>query len=435
MATYYVWSGATGSGSGADWANAVTSLVTMFATDVAGDTIYVAHDHAETTGTGTKLLQVDGTIAVPTSVLCVNRAGSVPPVYADRRATAQITTPSGDIFLASGYQFWDGFVFIAGSGSTAAGIRTSGSAVRIDNCTININNTNASSRVAFGGNGGWTEVNNCTVQFGDVNQQVVPNGTVRIRNTVTPFLVGSVVPTKMFVSGGAGVFTLHGLDLSNIGSGKTLCDPTNLGSMTDFRFIDCKIDTAVTKMTVPNNIGAGGATFMRSHSSGNNYTLSTVNAMGALDEETTIIRTGGASDGTVGIAWKITTSAVNNSFLVPFESPPIAVWNTVVGSVVTATVEGVWGGGSLPTDAEIWLEVEYIGSTTQNQGRTVNDARSHVLVAAANQASSSATWGGSTTKFKLGVTFTPQRAGWVTGKVKVGKPASTFYVDPMIVLT
>ena len=81
MAAYYVWSGATGAGTGANWANAFTTLTTAFVTEVAGDTLYVAHDHAETTSSNLNLVS-SGTVSNPTKVICVNRAGSVPPVSA-----------------------------------------------------------------------------------------------------------------------------------------------------------------------------------------------------------------------------------------------------------------------------------------------------------------------------------------------------------------
>ena len=89
MANLYCWSGATGTASGAIWANAKTTLAAALVTEVAGDTIFVAHDHVETTA-GALTLTSNGTLANPTKVICVNRAGSVPPVSGDRRDTAQI---------------------------------------------------------------------------------------------------------------------------------------------------------------------------------------------------------------------------------------------------------------------------------------------------------------------------------------------------------
>jgi len=165
-----------------------------------------------------------------------------------------------------------------------------------------------------------------------------------------------------------------------------------------------------------------------------NYTVHRHRYSGLLVEETTIIRTGGASDGTTPIAWKITTTA-NCSYSLPFECPPIAIWNDTTGSSVTATIEGVWGGGAVPNDDDIWIDVEYLGDASSSQGSFVNDGKADLIIAAAGQASSAETWGGSTTKFKLAVSFTPQQRGWIYARVKCGKASTTFYVDPLCVLS
>ena len=44
MASYYVWSGAAGTGTGASWANAYTTLSLAFSCKSAGDVFYVATD-------------------------------------------------------------------------------------------------------------------------------------------------------------------------------------------------------------------------------------------------------------------------------------------------------------------------------------------------------------------------------------------------------
>jgi hypothetical protein len=48
MANVYVYSGAAGAGTGADWTNAYTTLTAALAAKAAGDDFWVAHDHAET---------------------------------------------------------------------------------------------------------------------------------------------------------------------------------------------------------------------------------------------------------------------------------------------------------------------------------------------------------------------------------------------------
>lgn len=84
MANHYVWSGATGGATGADWADAYLTLAAAATGSVAGDTFYVAHDHAETQASA-MTITFPGTEASPNRVYCVDRAGSVPPVAADLR--------------------------------------------------------------------------------------------------------------------------------------------------------------------------------------------------------------------------------------------------------------------------------------------------------------------------------------------------------------
>ena len=70
----------------------------------------------------------------------------------------------------------------------------------------------------------------------------------------------------------------------------------------------------------------------------------------------------------------ITTANCNYSL--PFECPPIAIWNDTTGSAVTATVEGIWGGGAVPLDDEIWLDVEYLGDASpRRRARSSTTAR------------------------------------------------------------
>ncbi|TIR86416.1 MAG: hypothetical protein E5X04_00670 [Mesorhizobium sp.] len=174
--------------------------------------------------------------------------------------------------------------------------------------------------------------------------------------------------------------------------------------------------------------------FYRSGSSGVNYNINETKYSGTLDEELTIVRTGGASDGTTPLAWKIVTSA-NTTWYTPFTSPPIAIWNDTTGSSVTATVQGIWGGGAAPNNDEIWVEVEYLGDASSPRGSFANDSKADPLASAAGQTAGSGTWGGSTTKFELAATFTPQQKGWILVTVKAAKPSSTFYIDPKVTLT
>src|SRR4029077_14277585 len=91
MANVYVDSNAAGAGTGADWANAYTTLGAALTAKAAGDSFFVAHNHAETAASA-KVLTSPGTVSNPCFIYCVSSAGSVPPVSADLRTTATITT-------------------------------------------------------------------------------------------------------------------------------------------------------------------------------------------------------------------------------------------------------------------------------------------------------------------------------------------------------
>jgi hypothetical protein len=441
MASYYVWSGATGSNNGSSWANAFTTLTTAFATEAAGDTLYVAHDHAESTA-GSLTLTSSGTSVNPTKVVCVDRGGSVPPVSADRRATAQVSATGAVNITFVGSTHYDGIIFNAGSGSTGAtqiivGTVT-GVVMRFDNCSLRIGNAFnvGSNNIQFGSptaGGQLVELNNTTVSFGHVLNNITTYARLIWRNTASA-LLGSI-PTLLFTVGAArgGSVECLGVDLSAAGSGKTIADTGNSQGAA-YRFVDCKLDAAVTKSTVPGAYGAPDIDFVRCGASGVNYTVQRHRITGLLTEETTIVRTGGATDGTTPLAWKIVTTSTC-TYSLPFECPAIAIWNDTVGSAVTATIEGIWGGGAVPNDDDVWLDVEYLGDASSPQASFVNDGKANLLASAAGQTSSSATWGGSTTKFKLAVTFTPQQKGWIYARVKCAKASSTFYIDPLVTLT
>jgi hypothetical protein len=439
MAIYYVYSGAGGSNNGSSWANAFTTLTTAFATEVAGDTLYVAHDHAETTAAAITLTS-SGTSSAVTKIVCVNRAGSVPPVSADRRATATVTTTGTSNITLNGVAHYDGIIFNAGTGTGSASILIAQLATnwhRLDNCSLRLLTTGVVANITLGGisaGGDYVELNNTTVSFANSNHTIICYGRVKWGNTPSALL--GTMPTSLFQAPNArgGSIECIGVDLSAAGSGKTLVNSAGPSQAGTALFLDCKLDAAVTKSLAPGSGGTWDIDFVRSGSAGVNYTTYSDRMAGRLIEETTIVRTGGASDGTTPIAWKIATTG-NCFYSTPFNCPPMAIWNDTTGASVTATVEGIWGGGSVPNDDDVWLEVEFLGDASSPQGSFVNDGKADLLTTAAGQTSSSETWGGSTTKFKLAVTFTPQQKGWIYARVKCAKASTTFYIDPLVTLT
>ena len=438
MASYYVWSGAAGANNGTSWANAYTNLVAMFTGGkLAGDVFYVAHDHVETSASAVQY-NAPGTSALPCKVVCVDRGGSVPPVPADRRNTAQLnTTGTAAISINGNNSIWDGFIFNCGTGAAVANINVgtnNGVWLRLDNCSLRLNTT-ATSFVNFGTTGATSlaELNNTTMSFGAVGQSINLLGILKWRNTPSALL--GTIPTALFLNLNTRGASLEctGVDLSAAGSGKTLVSLVTGPMGQTYRFIDCKLNASATRVAFTNPYhGMAEIDFVRSSATGN-YSVYRYRVPGTLEQETTIVRTGGASDGTTPLSWKVLTTANCNPVL-PFDCPPIVIWNDTTGSPKTATVEGIWGAGVVPTDDECFLEVQYLGDAGSPLASQINDGRD-LLTAAANQASSSEVWSGSTTKFKLACTFTALQKGWIYARVKCAKASSTFYIDPLVTLT
>ncbi|WP_143748809.1 hypothetical protein [Mesorhizobium sophorae] len=435
MTAYYVRSGAGGAGTGADWTNAYTTLAAAFSGKSVGDVFYISDDHAESTA-GAVTLSPPGTIANLTQVICVNHSGSVPPVAADLRATATVTvTGANNLTFAGGTGvYYKGIIF---SGASSITMPNTANFVGIfEDCSLRMTGAGA-TKVGIAASGLDTvlvEWINTTLSCAATTQGIKNAGaTFRWRNTPSALL--GTIPTTLIEwnTGRGGDTVLKGVDLSAAGSGKTIVSNT-ASCASRAQIIDCKLNASVTKSAVPTAPGSVDVDFYRSGSSGVNYNYHRERYAGTLDEELTIVRTGGASDGTTPLAWKIVTSA-NTTWLTPFECQPIAIWNDVTGSSVTATVQCIWGGGAVPNNDEIWGDVEYLGDASSPLASFVNDSKATALTTAAGQTAGSGTWGGSTTKFELAVTFTPQQKGWIFFTVKAAKASSTFYIDPKVTLT
>ena len=115
---------------------------------------------------------------------------------------------------------------------------------------------------------------------------------------------------------------------------------------------------------------------------------------------------------------------------------PISVWNDDTGGTKTITVEGIWGGGAVPDNNDIWIEVEYLGSASEPEGLVrVERRRDHPddavelclfvrdLGRLDHEIQDERTTG------------TIQQKGPITVHVFAALPSSTFYIDPKLTVT
>jgi hypothetical protein len=433
MANRYVYSGAAGTGTGADWTNAHTTLAAAITASTAGDTFFVAHDHNETTAASVTLT-FKGSAATPDRVLCVNRAGSVPPVDADL-----VSAPSGQVeatgtstLLVNGSFRCHGIIWRARATSTAAQLSIclgSGNVQRHEKCQFVLSTTSTSSRITFGADPATCTIVDANLLFSATGQQVVVTGLTIIGSNGTTLVNGSgSIPTTLFTSL-TRPFVVRGADLSNLGSGKTITAAPARNSTT--QLINCKLNSAVTISSAsasPDRI----LDVIGCHSTTNAERNERYHFCGTLTTETTIVRTGGATDGAIPFSHKVVSNS-SNRFDFPFEAFDGAIWNDATGSAKTLTVHVITDNVTL-TDADIWLEVEYLGSGAAPISALATDSAATVLTAGANQAASTETWTttGLTTpvKQKLDVTFTPQMAGAIRWRVKLAKASTTVYICP-----
>jgi hypothetical protein len=118
----------------------------------------------------------------------------------------------------------------------------------------------------------------------------------------------------------------------------------------------------------------------------------------------------------------------------PLESFWMDVNNSTIGGPRTATVE-IISSASLNNN-DISLLLEYEGTTGSSLASFVSSLNPLATVAAVP--TSTATWNASPAtpvRQHLQVTFTPQVLGRVRGQIRLGKPSTTVYVDPRLILT
>jgi hypothetical protein len=243
-----------------------------------------------------------------------------------------------------------------------------------------------------------------------------------------------------------GVATLSGVDLSNISSSASLISSTSGGIELKALFRNCKLPAAWsgTLFSATPTLAGMRAEMHNCDAGDTNYRLWVEDYAGSIKHETTIVRTGGASDGTTTHAWKMATSSNAEYPVIHLESPEIVKWNDTTGSAITVTVEIVHdsqgaGSGSKFQNDEIWLEVMYLGTSGFPLGTWDVSNAVAILGTAANQADSTETWTttGLTTpvKQKLAATFTPQEKGYIHARVVMAKASKTAYIDPKLTIT
>jgi hypothetical protein len=425
-------------------------VATWFA---AGNTIFVGDNHAESqTTTISPNPSLSGTTV--SRIICHNHAGSYPPASSDLATTATISTTAAQnitLNLTGGAIYVYGLAFIVGVGQStncAINFALNVAFCLFEACVFKIATTSNTtlSNVGLSTNfPGFMVWSNCQVSFAAASQVISPGtagNSVRFtwQNTAQVLATGSSVPTNLFGQPAAGTFgelVLETLDLSQWTSVFAMAN----NSLGNWIVKDCKLNAAATFPTpfVTGNV----IQVIRSDGGATAYKSARYAYEGTETTETSITRVGGASDPTGQAQSRKIVTTANSQWLRPFKAEQYAIWNTRTAANVTVTVYGTINAGAVPNNDDIWMEVEYLGSSSFPTGTIVNTTKANLYSANAAVASDGSTWNGGGSgagwsPFKLTTTLSspqPGMAGYVMARVRAAKTSTTWYIDPQIVLS
>lgn len=421
------------SGTTPDWSFATIYLDYASVALVAnGETVFVSHQHSENPGTAPSIQPA--TTYTGWKCVCVND-GAAPPTAV---ATGAVVTTTGALDITTGGSnngYFYGIKFVAGATDTGTRSIVTSTGY-FENCAFEIASSGASSTITS--NAAYWK--NCTVKFAAAGQTItVSSGKLNWNGG--GLAVGSTSPTALIGSGMLLVY-LDNLDLSQAAAAMNLT-AANVTSALAIR--NCKMPTSWS-----GTIGtAQTAVYGPAYSMGTyncidgtlNYGFLRKTAYGSVTYEATKVKSGGATDGTTALSWKLDTLATAGVGFpnTAAHTQEIVKWQETVGNPITVSVDILHDSLTKLKDDEVWLEVMYLSAANSTLGATVSSAKATQLTTAADVAASSATW--TTTgltnpnKQKLSVTFTPQLKGFIFARVFVNKASYTVYIDPKLIIS
>lgn len=419
------------------WDNAhlrAHGFISSAAIIVSGDTVFFSKTHVEpVVATATTWVLASVSFATPVRFLCVDDTGD-PASPTMLATTAVIELQNTHTLSGGGYLF--GLDFRTGTGASVHNFTCGDTEdlTWLENCKLRLVSTSASARMNLGNTAGSIVVlKNTTVQFGATGQSIAVDTGKFVWFDTSSALVGATVPTTLFTSGSAFQIEVSGVDLSAF-TGALITGSSQRGEAI---FNGVSLNASGT-LTTGSFARAGGisahGTYFGSGTDPLNFERKAGN--GTWTEELTLIRTGGANDGTAGFSWRcVTESTAQRAY--PSYSPWLQTYNTSTGTAKTVTVEILHDSVTNLKDTDIWVEVEALSVTSSLQTDYHNDFGG-LLVAGTDQSTSAAVW--TTTgmanpnKQKLEVTFTPRIRGPIRARVVVALASKTVFIDPKIAI-
>lgn len=428
-----VWTEVTGLSTynaGGAWSAPHARLTTALEWVTAGDTVKVHASHdASYTATTIWYIPGDNHTAI-TRIVCVNDGDTARATTAMERVTGTnvgaIRGGGAGYFYGLTFQVSNHFLLL-GDGATTW--------MRCEACVFEMTEEYTLLDIDPGSGVSLEWVN---TKFKCTN----PNNWIRVGGRFvwsnTPSAIQGAAPTyePLFQMRGTGYQSIEcrNVDLSALGSGSVLMQFDN--DYGDALFVDCKLGSSVALASgSPTYRGGTRLKVVNCDSADTNYRYARhIPYVGTIVSETTIVRTGGASNGTTPVSRKVVTTA-NAKLDDPVFSDWMEFWNETVGSSVTVSIPTVTDNVTLKDD-ELWIEVEYLGTSGFPLGLLSSSRIADPIYGTpANVATDGvSTWTttGLTTPVKQlpSVSVTPQEKGIIRARVCVAKASTTVYFDP-----
>ena len=434
---FYVDDGGDGT-TESSWATADTSINDLDAeyTFASGEIVYFGHDHVCQAVNVASLTIIGPTSGAPVLFISVTQ-GSSPEAY-QASTTAQIDTSEAATYDLT----FDGSFSLFGISVK------SGRHIYLNN-DGNEFFESKNSRLALGANGILSSTTYSLLRLTNTTIDLTQDGTTA-RTASVINLDGSLVingllftnagyRTGAILGGESGIrnCVISGADFSGF-TNATTCEILHMFNTYDkIELNNCLTIDNPTFLTTtrPNN---GGVAIFTNCGSANNPTgLVYRDKLGDVISTTAITRTGGGSIEGIACSLLITTEASVSEaapFKTPWQHEKIASTGSKTFSVYITNDTADF------TDAEVGLEVEFLGTTGEAIFANVSDMRTITTTAAAQTDDVTSTWNGAgpsyTYKQQLSVTATVNVAGMFRWRLCCGvaSVASSryFYADTKI---
>jgi hypothetical protein len=441
MTLRHVNSATTGAAAPYDtWATAAATLAAVAAVATAGDEVFVHPSHVESNAGS--LSFIAGVPTNPIRIVC-GTPGSPSGITA-LQTTAQVNVTNTTIAL-NGSLYVYGIKFgMSTSGTSGINFNSvTAHQQAYESCEFN-NLSTAAVTMQMGttsGGVGHTTLNNCTIRFNlsthflRVFNYVLMNGCVFAAGTPDRvFILGSVSSTN-----GAELY-VNGADFSGLGNSIDLIAPATKQAFVRIR--NCKMPSGWSGALTYADLDYGCHAELLNYGTGDtNYKFWMESRQGIAKDETTIkLTTGAASDGTTSYSMRLTTLATVAYPSTIFRSPPVIKRQAAGGGSKTLRAEVLHDGAAPFTNKEVWLEVEYLGTSGFPLASVVRTRASYV-VGESSLVGGSFAWDGDTgtgpngsatwnqCKIEIpGMTFAEE--GYVVARLCMAIPSKTLFFNP-----